>query len=126
MIKADSGSEPVDGFTLLALFSSPFFLTFSLSVAVVFFVLRERDKETARPYRTPGYPIVPGIFLVAMAFMLYRSITFFIGEVQNKDLMSSSYFVAVLGYTVVMIICGLIIALQREKSPMSDDEGPGE
>ena len=91
---------------------------------MVFFVLRERDKETARPYRTPGYPIVPGIFLVAMAFMLYRSITYFVGEVQSKDLLSSSYFVAVLGYTAVMIICGLIIALQRERSPMSDDEVP--
>ena len=126
MMKADGGSGPVDGFTMLALFSSPFFLTFSLSVAVVFFVLRERDKETARPYRTPGYPIVPGIFLVAMAFMLYRSITYFVGEVQSKDLLSSSYFVAVLGYTAVMIICGLIIALQRERSPMSDDEVPSE
>jgi len=117
MMKADGGSETVDGFTLLALFSSPFFLTFALSVAIVFFVLRERDKETVRPYRAPCYPLVPGIFLVAMAFMLYRSITYFVGEVQSKELMGSSYFIAVLGYTAVMIVSGLIIALQPAKSP---------
>ena len=89
-------------------------------------VVRGSDIETDSPFRTTGYRFLPGIFLVAMAFMLYRSITYFVGEVQSKDLMSSSYFVAVLGYTAVMIICGLIIALQREKSPMSADEVPSE
>lgn len=115
MMKADGGAEALDGFTLLALFSSPFFLTFALSVAVVFFVLRIRDSETVRPYRTPFYPVVPAIFLLAMAFMLYNSITYFISEVQSKNLINSAYFIAVMGYSAVMTLSGFAIALQRDE-----------
>jgi len=45
----------------LALFSM-------LSVAAVF-VLRVRQPERPRPFRTPGYPIVPGIFLLGTAIV---------------------------------------------------------
>lgn len=42
---------------------------YALGVLAVF-VLRRRDPARERPYRTWGYPIVPGLFLVATLFLL--------------------------------------------------------
>jgi APA family basic amino acid/polyamine antiporter len=42
---------------------------YALAVAAVY-VLRRRRPELARPYRTWGYPVVPGVFLVASLFLL--------------------------------------------------------
>ncbi|MCA9649001.1 MAG: amino acid permease [Myxococcales bacterium] len=42
---------------------------YALAVAAVF-VLRRREPEAERPYRAWGYPLVPGLFLVAAVFLL--------------------------------------------------------
>lgn len=42
---------------------------YALGVAAVF-VLRRREPEAERPYRTWGYPVVPVLFLVAAVFLL--------------------------------------------------------
>jgi APA family basic amino acid/polyamine antiporter len=42
---------------------------YALAVAAVY-VLRRRRPELPRPYRTWGYPVVPGVFLVASLFLL--------------------------------------------------------
>ncbi|HKE90364.1 MAG TPA: amino acid permease [Gemmatimonadales bacterium] len=42
---------------------------YALAVAAIF-VLRRREPERPRPYRTWGYPIVPAVFLVASLFLL--------------------------------------------------------
>lgn len=42
---------------------------YALAVAAIY-VLRRRRPDLARPYRTWGYPIVPGVFLVASLFLL--------------------------------------------------------
>lgn len=45
----------------------------ALSVASVF-VLRRRQPTTPGAYRTPGYPVVPAFFIVAMAALLLNSL----------------------------------------------------
>ncbi len=42
---------------------------YALGVAAVF-VLRRREPDAERPYRTWGYPLVPGLFLAAAVFLL--------------------------------------------------------
>lgn len=42
---------------------------YALGVAAVF-VLRRREPDAERPYRTWGYPLVPALFLVAAVFLL--------------------------------------------------------
>ncbi len=42
---------------------------YALGVAAVF-ILRRREPDAERPYRTWGYPVVPGVFLAAAVFLL--------------------------------------------------------
>ena len=42
---------------------------YALGVLAVF-VLRKREPDQERPYRTWGYPVVPGLFLLATVFLL--------------------------------------------------------
>ena len=42
---------------------------YALAVAAIF-VLRRRRPDAERPYRTWGYPVVPGLFLLASLFLL--------------------------------------------------------
>jgi APA family basic amino acid/polyamine antiporter len=68
------------GFTLVLLFSGTFkdILTYAgvgLSISSFFvilsvFVLRVRRPEMERPFKTPGYPVVPLLFLVCTAWMI--------------------------------------------------------
>jgi len=44
---------------------------FYFSAVVAVFVLRRKRPQLARPYRTWGYPLVPGIFVAAYVFLLF-------------------------------------------------------
>jgi APA family basic amino acid/polyamine antiporter len=39
------------------------------------FIFRRRDPQTPRPYRVWGYPIVPALFVLASAMLLYYTFT---------------------------------------------------
>ena len=39
------------------------------------FVFRTRDPQAARPYRVWGYPVVPVLFVIASAVLLYYTFT---------------------------------------------------
>jgi APA family basic amino acid/polyamine antiporter len=43
---------------------------FYMIAASTIFVFRVREPNTPRPYRTWGYPVVPGLFIVAAAVLL--------------------------------------------------------
>jgi APA family basic amino acid/polyamine antiporter len=43
---------------------------FYVLVAVGYFRLRIRRPDLPRPFRTPGYPLVPGFFLLASTLMV--------------------------------------------------------
>ena len=44
---------------------------FYMIAASTIFVFRNREPNTPRPYRTWGYPVVPALFVVAAAVLLY-------------------------------------------------------
>jgi len=70
---------------VLLLFAGSFRQLFSLAIfaewlfymiaASTIFVFRKREAAAARPYRTWGYPIVPALFILASAILLYYTFT---------------------------------------------------
>jgi basic amino acid/polyamine antiporter, APA family len=64
------------GFSTLVAGSAPAFWLFFLLNAVGFVILRVRDGDRPRPFRVPGSPVTPLIFIVACGFMLYSAVTY--------------------------------------------------
>jgi amino acid transporter len=64
------------GFKGLVEYSLPVFWGFFLLVGIALFVLRAREPNAPRPFRVPGYPVVPGIFVLMCAYLLYSSIMY--------------------------------------------------
>ena len=70
---------------MLLLFAGSFRQLFSLAIfaewlfymiaASTVFVLRKKEPDTPRPYRTWGYPVVPAVFIIAAAVLLYYTFT---------------------------------------------------
>ena len=56
----------------LAIFAEWLFYMISASTV---FVLRRKEPDTPRPYRTWGYPVVPALFIVAATVLLYYTFT---------------------------------------------------
>jgi basic amino acid/polyamine antiporter, APA family len=48
---------------------------FYMIAASTIFVFRKTEPDTPRPYRTWGYPVVPALFIVAAAVLLYYTFT---------------------------------------------------
>jgi APA family basic amino acid/polyamine antiporter len=46
---------------------------FYMIAASTLFVFRFREPNAHRPYRVWGYPLVPAVFVLASAFVLYRT-----------------------------------------------------
>jgi amino acid transporter len=64
------------GFETLVAGSAPAFWLFFLLNAVGFVILRIRDADRPRPFRVPGSPLTPLIFIVACGFMLYSAVVY--------------------------------------------------
>jgi amino acid transporter len=64
------------GFKGLVEYSLPVFWGFFMLVGVALFILRAREPNAPRPFRVPGYPVVPAIFVLMCAYLLYSSITY--------------------------------------------------
>lgn len=59
------------GFDKLLTFSMFAVVAFSTLTVAAVFVLRLRRPEGARPFRVPGYPLVPALFVVVNAWVLW-------------------------------------------------------
>lgn len=70
------GAIQKTGFKGLVEFTAPVFWAFFLLTGISLFVLRWRDSATERPFRVPGYPLLPLVFVVACAYLLYSSIDY--------------------------------------------------
>jgi APA family basic amino acid/polyamine antiporter len=65
-------SGSFDALTDYAMFA---ILGFVAMVTASVFVLRRRDPDAVRPYRTWGYPVTPALFLLVTALLLVNTIT---------------------------------------------------
>ena len=70
------GAVQKDGFSAMVEFTAPVFWFFFLLTGVALVVLRFRAPHVARPFKVPGYPILPIVFIGTCAYLLYSSITY--------------------------------------------------
>jgi amino acid transporter len=64
------------GFDTLLRCSAPVFWVFFLLTGLSLFVLRFRDPKLARPFRVPLYPVLPIVFCMMCAYMLYSAVSY--------------------------------------------------
>jgi len=64
------------GFRAMVEFTAPVFWLFFLLTGIALFVLRRREPERPRPYRVPLYPLLPAVFCIACAGMLWSSLSY--------------------------------------------------
>jgi basic amino acid/polyamine antiporter, APA family len=68
-----SASDPFE--KLVDITAAIFWMTFLLT-GLALFVLRFRDRDIQRPFRVPGYPVVPILFCACCGYMAYGSISY--------------------------------------------------
>src|SRR5262249_42625109 len=64
------------GFKGLVEYSLPVFWGFFMLTGIALFILRFREPQAARPFPVPGYPVVPAIFVLTCACLLYSSLVY--------------------------------------------------
>jgi amino acid transporter len=62
------------GVKFLVEFTAPVFWFFFLLTGIALFVLRRRQPQAARPFAVPLYPLLPAVFVLTCAFLLYKSL----------------------------------------------------
>lgn len=65
-----------DGFKVMVEYTAPVFWFFLLLVGFSLFVLRHRDPDRERPFTVPLYPVLPALFCLTCAFLLYSSLAY--------------------------------------------------
>lgn len=64
------------GFETMIDYTAPVFWFFLLLVGISLFVLRRKEPEVRRPFKVPLYPVLPLIFCLTSAYLLYSSIAY--------------------------------------------------
>lgn len=64
------------GFKGLVEYSLPVFWGFFLLTGIALFVLRVKEPNAMRPFRVPGYPVIPAIFVLVCGYLLYSSLVY--------------------------------------------------
>jgi amino acid transporter len=102
-------------FERLVIFTAPCFWLFLLLVGISLFVLRRRDADRKRVFRVPAYPVIPLIFCLGSLFMFYSTASYMIGQLKDPELTSNPAFQAILVFTALAVVAGLILAIPRQK-----------
>jgi amino acid transporter len=76
LILVMAGAFARDGFVLAVEYTAPVFWGFLLLVGIALFVLRIREPEVPRPFRVPLYPVLPALFCLTSAYMLWSSLAY--------------------------------------------------
>ena len=80
------------GVKFMVEFTAPVFWFFFLLTGIGLFVLRLRFPQVARPYRVPMYPVLPIVFVLTCAFLLYKSLEW---AMVNKAVQIALYVMAI-------------------------------
>ena len=70
------GSITRSGFSTMVDYLTPVYWIFLTLSAVALIVLRQRFPDVPRPFRVPGYPVTPAIFILSCLYMVYASLEF--------------------------------------------------
>jgi amino acid transporter len=64
------------GFDTLLRATAPVFWVFFLMTGLSLFVLRFKDPSRRRPFRVPGYPVIPLLFCATCVFMVHAAVSY--------------------------------------------------
>jgi len=70
------GAYTRGGFSTMVDYLSPVYWLFLTLSGVALFVLRRRFPAVPRPFRVPGYPLVPLTFIASSGYVLYSSLVY--------------------------------------------------
>lgn len=70
------GAFARDGFQLAVDYTAPVFWMFFLLVGLALFRLRRIEPDVPRPFRVPLYPVLPAVFVLTNAYLLYSSLAY--------------------------------------------------
>ncbi len=65
-----------NGFETIVEYTAPVFWFFLLMVGISLFILRKKEPHLDRPFRVPLYPVLPIIFCLTSAYLLYSSLVY--------------------------------------------------
>lgn len=65
-----------NGFRSMVEFTAPVFWLFFLLTGISLFVLRSKEPHTERPFSVPLYPVLPILFCLTCAYMLWSSLSY--------------------------------------------------
>jgi len=105
------------GFRSMVEFTAPVFWLFFLLTGLSVFVLRKREPHIERPFKVPLYPLLPLIFVLVCAYMLWSSLSY----VYSQELGGLN--AAWIGVAVLAIGGGLLL-LVRGSGPPSHEAQP--
>ena len=71
-----AGAFARDGFQLVVEYTAPVFWLFMLLIGISLFILRVHDPAVERPVRVPLFPLLPAIFCLTNAYLLYSSLAY--------------------------------------------------
>lgn len=97
-----AGAASRQGFQTAVDYTAPVFWLFFMLVGVALFVLRAREPDIARPFKVPLYPVLPALFIVTNAYLLYSSLAY----VRTG---------ALLGLAVLAVGLMLLIPIQKKE-----------
>ena len=78
-----AASSARDGFQAMVEYTAPVFWTFILLSALTLFVFRRRSTEKPT-FAVPWYPVIPALFCLACAYMVYSSIDYALADYGPK------------------------------------------
>jgi amino acid transporter len=93
-----------DAFSRLVVYSAPAYWLFSVLVALSLFRLRRRADPRLQVFHAPGYPLVPGIFLLTTLFMMWASLSYAVGSARPE------------GWAILVIFLAGIAATRLESA----------
>jgi amino acid transporter len=96
------------GFETMTAYTSPVFWFFFLLSGIALLVLRQREPNTSRPFRVPGYPITPLIFCAVCGYLLYSSVTYASSQAYSIG--------AIVGITVMAIGVPVLLFVRRSSN----------
>ena len=70
------GAATRKGFETMVDYTAPVFWFFFLLCGLSVFILRSKHPAVERPFRVPLYPVVPALFCIACAWLLYSSLAY--------------------------------------------------
>jgi len=70
------GAWTGSGFKAMVEFTAPVFWLFFLLTGIALFVLRAREPAAERPFKVPLYPLLPIVFCITCAYMLWSSLSY--------------------------------------------------